>query len=143
MFYLDTSFVVASLTSDEVQSENARRWLETAEPETLVVSDWVKTEISSALSLKIRIGQLTIEDRTVVLQRWYLLLAESLSTIKVQPEDFESAGHFVDRHELSLRAGDALHIAIAQRAGCTLVTLDKRMADAAVELGVPVAEITA
>lgn len=142
MFYLDTSFVVASLTRDEVRSENARRWLETAVPETLFVSDWVKTEISSALSLKIRIEQLTIEDRAAVLQRWQLLLADSLSILTVQPDDFETAGRFVERYELALRAGDALHIAIAQSAGCTLVTLDRRMAEAAVELGVPVAEIS-
>lgn len=38
----------------------------------------------------------------------------------------------------ALRAGDALHLAIARDAGCRLATFDKRMADAALQFGNPV-----
>ena len=54
---------------------------------------------------------------------------------------FDLAASYAARHDLALRAGDALHLAVASAHGLTLVTLDERMAKAAPELGVPVAEI--
>jgi predicted nucleic acid-binding protein len=43
---------------------------------------------------------------------------------------------YVRRFELMLRAPDALHAAACKRAGHRLVTLDKRLAAAAKDLGV-------
>ena len=51
---------------------------------------------------------------------------------------FEKAARFASHHALGLRAGDALHLAIAAGGGHTLVTLDVRMAEAASQLGIPV-----
>ena len=45
---------------------------------------------------------------------------------------------FASRLPLALRAPDALHLAIARRLDVALVTLDRRMAAAAKELGVAV-----
>jgi uncharacterized protein len=141
MYYLDTSFIVSSLTSQEVRSDDARDWLEMHGNQSLAVSEWAITEVSSALSLKIRTSQIDFAQRAAAMLRWRTFLADSLSVIRVETGDFETAALFAEYHELSLRAGDALHIAIAQRTGCTLVTLDQKMADAAVILGVPVAAI--
>jgi len=44
--------------------------------------------------------------------------------------------HMCDAFELRLRAPDALHLAIARRLDVSLVTLDRRMAAAAGELGI-------
>jgi uncharacterized protein len=141
MFYLDTSFIVASLTPHEIRSDDARDWLDANNGAPLAVSDWVKTEVSSAFSLKIRTNQLDLEQRAAALQQWSAFLHDSLSVIALDSRDFETAARFAERHDLSLRAGDALHIAVAQHASCTLVTLDQKMADAAIILGVPVAAI--
>ncbi|MEP7351284.1 MAG: type II toxin-antitoxin system VapC family toxin [Sphingorhabdus sp.] len=141
MYYLDTSFIIASLMQDEIRSEDARNWLSSVEAGQLAISDWVKTEVASALSLKVRTGQIGLADRAAASQQWHLMAESSLASITVDSDDFLSAAQFVEFQELSLRAGNALHIAIAKNAACTLVTLDKRMADAAVELGVPVARL--
>jgi len=140
MFYLDTSFVVAAFTL-EALTDQARNWIDSTPPEEILISSWVETEFSSAISLKIRTRQIQLEERAVILSNWRIFIAETAAMIAVNTKDFQTASRFVDRHDLSLRAGDALHIAIAHGTGCTLVTLDKRMAEAAVELGVPVAEI--
>lgn len=140
MFYLDTSFVVAAF-SLEARTDDARKWIDSTSPEDIFISSWVETEFSSAISLKIRTRQIELEERAVILSNWRIFIAETAAVIAVDTKDFETASLFAAHHQMSLRAGDALHIAIAQSAGCTLVTLDKRMADAAIELGVPVANM--
>ena len=48
------------------------------------------------------------------------------------------AAHFARRAQRGLRAGDALHVAIAAEAGAAIRTTDKRLASAATEVGVTV-----
>jgi uncharacterized protein len=139
MFYLDTSFLIAAF-SLEARTDEARKWIDNTPPEDIFVSSWVETEFSSAISLKIRTGQIKLEERAVILSNWRIFIAETAAVIAVQTKDFETAALFAAQHQLALRAGDALHIAVAQSAGCTLVTLDKKMATAALVLGVPVDE---
>jgi uncharacterized protein len=52
------------------------------------------------------------------------------------------ANIFVHRFDLMLRAPDALHAAVCQRLGLTLVTLDQPLARAATALGVAVVNPT-
>jgi predicted nucleic acid-binding protein len=137
MFYLDASFVVALLVP-EPHSEKAERWIEGKSLSDLAVSLWVSTEISSALSIKCRTGALSVDLRTRVLGRWHQMLAESLVLVPVANPHFTTAATFADRHDLGLRAGDALHLAIASQTGATLVTFDRVLAAAALEVGVPV-----
>lgn len=137
MFYLDTSFVVAAF-SLELRTVEARRWIDKTPPENIFISSWVETEFSSAISKKIRTRQIKLEERAIILSNWRIFIAETAAVIAVDTKDFETAALFAAHHQMALRAGDALHIAVAQSAGCTLVTLDKRMASAAIELGVPV-----
>ncbi len=58
--------------------------------------------------------------------------------VTVDPADFRVAVTLVARFELGLRAGDALDLATARRAGATgLVSLDGRFTEAAKALGMP------
>ncbi len=50
--------------------------------------------------------------------------------------DVESAARFADQSALSLRAGDALHLAIYFDFGATLCTLDCGLSAAGAALGV-------
>ena len=135
MLYLDTSIVVAALTN-EPRSAEIHEWLErTHDP--LSVSHWVLTEFAAALSIKVRMGKLTEPDRTASSRRFDLLLAETFEVMPVLAEDFRRAATFTARHDLGLRGGDALHLAIAHAGGAELVTLDKRLAQAGEALGVP------
>jgi uncharacterized protein len=140
MYYLDASFIVASFVTDETGSATARQWLRKNSQATMAVSLWVSTEVSSALSIKVRRGDITLADRAELLAQWSSLQSANAKQLDVEPACFIDAAAFADRHTLGLRAGDALHIAIAARHGCTLVTLDQIMANAALECGVPVAE---
>jgi hypothetical protein len=56
----------------------------------------------------------------------------------IHPADVRLAVTYVRRFELALRAPDALHLAIARRLDATIVTLDRRLSAAAVELGIAV-----
>lgn len=137
MYYLDTSAIIAVLT-EEVATQRVWAWLEQQAESALAISNWTLTEVPSALSLKVRTGVLPIKERNEVLSFWRGSLLATFARLNVTPADFELAGSFTERHELNLRAGDALHIAVAYASGCTLVTLDKVMAKAAIACGVSV-----
>lgn len=86
-------------------------------------------------------GALTLDRRAAALAAWNQLRGDSLLTLAIIDDHFEIAARFADQHELDLRAGDALHLAIAAGGGHHLVTLDLRLADAAPRLGIPVEAI--
>ncbi len=58
--------------------------------------------------------------------------------VPVDDGDMATAGRILERFELGLRAGDALHLAIARRLREPLVTFDRRLAAAAEAVGVEV-----
>lgn len=93
--------------------------------------------MSSALSIKLRTGQIDAEMRAAALALFNTLVAESLTVLPVTPTQFRLAARFADQHALGLRAGDALHLAIASDHGATVVTLDRRLAEAGPMVGVP------
>ncbi|QEE44388.1 type II toxin-antitoxin system VapC family toxin [Rhizobium sp. WL3] len=129
MEYIDTSIIVA-LLAREPAAERVSAWLREQTPGSLHVSGWTMTEFSSALSLKLRTGQIDIEQKSTALAAFNRLVSRSLVVLPVASPDFHAAARLCDRSELGLRAGDSLHIAIAVRSGLPIVTLDKVMAAA-------------
>jgi uncharacterized protein with PIN domain len=57
MLYLDTSLLVAALTN-ETEARRMQSWLGQQDVDELAISDWVATEFSSAISIKLRTGQI-------------------------------------------------------------------------------------
>jgi len=135
MLYLDTSLLVAALTN-ETETERMQRWLGQQAEDDLAISDWVVTEFSSALSIKLRAGHIEPAHRADALAMFARLTTDNFLVVPVARLQFRTAARFADQHGLRLRAGDALHIAVCADHGATLCTLDRRLGDAGSVLGV-------
>lgn len=139
MHYLDTSLLVAALTS-EAMTRVAQRWLASQPAGSIAISDWVVTEFSAALSIKLREKQIGAADRAEVLAAFARLAEESLEVWPVTRADYRTAARFADLHTSGLRAGDALHLAVSAERGAPICTLDRAMITAARSLGVGAAQ---
>lgn len=135
ILHVDTSVLVAAVTR-ETRAGAVQRWLGQREPDELAISDWVVTEFSAALSIKLRTGQIDETARADALSAFARLCADSLDTLEISGLHFRTAARFAEHHALALRAGDALHLAVCADYGGTLVTLDRRLAQAGLALGV-------
>ncbi|TLY59339.1 MAG: type II toxin-antitoxin system VapC family toxin [Gammaproteobacteria bacterium] len=86
--------------------------------------------------MKLRSRQIELAHRASALAAFARLVADSFTVLPVLGAHFRTASKFADQHTLGLRAGDALHLAIAGDQGATLCSLDKRLADAGSAIGV-------
>lgn len=135
--YLDASVILPRLI-EEPASAVVRHYL-AAHRQQLLVSDFAAAEVASALSRLVRMGLLDSADATARVSDFDVWRAGSSSPVDVQASDMRLAYAYVRRFDLMLRAPDALHLALARRLEVKLVTLDRRLADAALALGISVA----
>lgn len=104
----------------------------------MIISDWVVTEFAAALSVKLRTAAIDEAVREAIDDQFETLRQHVLQTIPISSSHFQMAAHFARRAPFGLRAGDALHVAIAAEAGAAICTTDKRLASAAAQVGVTV-----
>ena len=91
------------------------------------------------LARDVRIGLLDEAAASSVVERFELFLAASFDVLPLRIEDCELARNYVLRFSTGLRAGDAMHLAIAANAGVkSLLTLDRGMLKAGKLLKLPV-----
>jgi predicted nucleic acid-binding protein len=126
---------VAAVTK-EAKTRPAALWLGDRNAAELLISDWVVTEVSSALSLKQRTGQLSELGRSASLASFRQLVQLSMTILPVRRAHFQKASSYADQFQLGLRGADALHLAVAADHGATVCTLDRRMDAAGAALGV-------
>jgi uncharacterized protein len=138
--YVDTS-VWCAYCFNEAGSERALQWLSAANLLRVGTSWWTKTEFSSALGIQLRKEALTRKQAESARARFAEVM-EMVTVLNVIELDFlEAAAACVDSAH-GLRGGDALHLAIAQRHGCTSVaTLDHQMQANAKRLGLKLIDL--
>lgn len=115
MIYVDTS-VAVPLFVPEPASVAVDAWLEACS-DPLVSSDWIVTEFASALSLKVRRGELTTRQAAAAWNGFGEFCQTGLRLLPVSRKAFDDAARLVRDAESGLRAGDSLHLAMALEAG--------------------------
>jgi len=138
--YLDTSVLLPTLIV-EPATEAVYEFLDGNNRE-LLVSDFAAAEVASALSRLFRMARLTESDASARLEDFDAWRGAITSTVDIQASDVRLAYIYVRRFDFHLRAPEALHIAVARRFDAALVTLDRRIATAARELGIAVEILT-
>ncbi len=127
MIYVDTSVVVALLTH-EPKTRNVTEWYAGLK-EVPTVSDWLLAEFSSAISIKVRTGQISEQSALAVVKEFDVLVGGGLRLVPVSRAAFRRAEALVRPHQDGLRAGDSLHLAVALELGATqIATLDATLA---------------
>ena len=133
MLYFDSSLVV-SLMSSEVRTAELQQWFSGLDPGGLCLSDWVRTEFYSAMSLKRRPGQLSVDQRRRAELVFNRYAGAYFKTLKIPSAHCRRAASIAGREDINIRAADALHLAIAEANGTTICTLDNKMHHAAAVL---------
>jgi hypothetical protein len=139
--YLDASVILPRLI-EEPSSENVRRHLRELDQEILI-SEFAAAEVTAVFSRLVRTRVLAASDAHLRLADFDAWRAATSGPVDLRATDVHLAHAYVRRFDLMLHAPDALHLALARRLDATLVTLDRRMARAAEEFGIPVAVPTA
>ena len=138
MIYLDTSFV-APLVIAENSSEAVEAFVLKVKPGELATSMWTQVELSGLVSRKVRMGELSDSQADVVRREFGRVLGESFEILAPTAADFAAAAKYLEIPKTGLRAGDALHLAIAaNRHAKRILTLDRGFLDAGKLLKLPV-----
>jgi hypothetical protein len=133
LIYLDTS-VLGAIFFREPGASALVAQLERRPKESLMISAWSLTEISSIGGIKQRMGAIDGETRRLALANFQRFASKNLGMTEIEPADFRTAAVLIET-PVALRAGDVLHLAVARRLGARLASLDRRMCAAAERLG--------
>lgn len=138
MLYFDTSFL-APLILQEATSAEIERFMAKLPVGELAVSHWTRVEFSSLLAREVRMGGLRREAADEAQALFETIVAESFAVLSPNADDFNLAREYLGRYETGLRAGDALHLAIAgNHRAEAIYSLDKTLLKAGMILGLPV-----
>lgn len=138
MLYFDTSFL-APLVREETTSAQIERFVGRLAAGELAISHWTRVEFASLLARHVRMGGLTVEAAKAVGAGFDAMVDETFVVLLPDIDDFDLAREYLSHHMTGLRAGDALHLAIAgNRRMKTIFSLDKTLLKAGTMLGLPV-----
>jgi predicted nucleic acid-binding protein len=132
--YLDASVLLPFFVKEPSSAAVGEFLGKRSEPP--VISEFAAAEVASAVSRLVRTGRITAEEGRAVLQDFDVWRSGAAVEADLAAADARLANAYVRRFELMLKAPDALHLAVCQRLGLALATLDQRLASAAVAIGV-------
>ncbi|MBM5810759.1 MAG: type II toxin-antitoxin system VapC family toxin [Gammaproteobacteria bacterium] len=125
--YPDASVLVALFVA-ESRSHDAQAALR---GHVLVVSEFAVAGFSSAVARRARLGEITTAQASTVCATFDAWIARAVRHENIVAADLVAAIALVRGFEPGLRTPDAVNIAIAQRCGAGLMTLDAKMARSA------------
>lgn len=138
MLYFDTSFLVP-LILPEPTSNKITAFVRRLPAEEFTVSHWTRAEFSSLIAREVRMGGLEVQAAMQANDRFEAMLDESFSVLLPNADDFALAKQYLRQFETRLRAGDALHLAIAKNHRAAVIySLDRRLLKAGKTLDLPV-----
>ncbi|MGL5114325.1 MAG: type II toxin-antitoxin system VapC family toxin [Beijerinckiaceae bacterium] len=124
--YLDTNVVVAMIVAED--SSRAVRETIRNQGAALVSSDLVRLKVVATLARKSREKLLTDEEAMRAVMSADRFLHAETDCMRLEVRDFELArAMLIANFRNGLRSPDALHMSLAQRAGATLFTNDKKL----------------
>ncbi|HEY1837553.1 MAG: type II toxin-antitoxin system VapC family toxin [Rhizomicrobium sp.] len=137
--YLDASVVVPLFLIDPF-GQRASAFL-SAQSARVYVSDFVSAEFASVVGIKLRNKALRLDEARAAFSNfdeWTRRYAQKAQTLAA---DIHVAETMLRRLDLTLRAPDAISLAIARRLRAELATFDVRMAESARALGISLAAV--
>jgi predicted nucleic acid-binding protein len=135
--YLDASVIVPLFAAD-VFNERADALVSHWQG-GIIVSNFAAAEFVSAVSRRVRAGELTTTEARAALAGFDIWVADAIASIPTERADIEAAIATMRRLDLPLRAGDAIHVATAMRHKAALATFDIQMSRSAAKLGLALA----
>ena len=139
MIYVDTSALVPVFIR-EPKSEAVIGWIESS-GERLAISEWSLVEFASAAAIKVRTGQAAAKLAKQATARVHEFAQKHCTVAVPGREEFRRAANLAG-DTLKLRAGDALHLAIAESLSAQgILCLDDAMIESAKSLGMNVVTV--
>ncbi len=138
MLYFDTSFL-APLVLPESTSDKIAAFVRRLPVEELTVSHWTRVEFSSLIARDVRMSVLDAAAGARADARFEAMVDASFVVLLPNADDFGLAKRYLGKFNTGLRAGDALHLAIAgNRQAAAIYSLDKGLLMAGRLLDLPV-----
>src|SRR5579872_5672478 len=127
MLNFDTSFLTP-LVLEEKTSAAVERFMARLPVGALAISHWTRVEFSSLLAREVRMGGLARATARAADAQLEALITESFVVLLPSAEDFSLAKQYLGQYDTGLRAGDALHLAIAKNNHAEMVySFDKTL----------------
>ncbi len=137
MLYFDTSFLVPLILPEE-SSDTIAEFVRGLPADQFTVSHWTRVEFSSLIAREVRMGGLDAQAAAQADARFEAMVDESFAVILPNADDFDLAKEYLSNFETGLRAGDALHLAVARNHRAAVIySLDKTLLKAGSVLGLP------
>ena len=138
MLYFDTSFLVPLILAEQT-TEKIERFLTAQTAGELAVSCWTRLEFSSLLEREVRVGGLQPGAALDADAQFEALVNDSFVVLLPRAADYNLAKRYLQQYRTGLRAGDALHLAIASNNRASeIYSLDKQLCSAGKILRLPV-----
>ena len=120
MRYFDTSFL-APFVLPKATSEPITRFFDDLPADALAVSHWTRVEFASLLARDVRVGSLEAAAAREAGSLCETIIEESFVVLLPNHDDFDRAREWLSHFATGLRAGDALHLAIASNRGAEAI----------------------